>query len=173
MVRLAPTRSPVTRDLTDLAFECPPGDASARTQRTWLVAAEAAALGGGVRTSRRRGADPQRARARSSVTASIAGGNRRLNRALHTIVLARRRTNTETMAYIARRVSEGKSEREAVRCLKRYFARSLFRLLEAMPADLTLIEASPTPGPSRRRGSMSHRRPAKKPSGETAAWSIG
>ena len=61
------------------------------------------------------------------------GGDRRLNRALHTIVLCRRRTDAETMAYIARRVSEGKSEREAVRGLKRYLARSLFRQLEAMP----------------------------------------
>ncbi len=61
------------------------------------------------------------------------GGDRRLNRALHTIVLSRRRTDAETKAYIARRVSEGKSEREAVRCLKRYLARSLFRALEAMP----------------------------------------
>jgi len=61
------------------------------------------------------------------------GGDRRLNRALHTIVLCLRRVDPETKAYIARRVSEGKSEREAVRCLKRYLARSLFRLLEAMP----------------------------------------
>jgi transposase len=61
------------------------------------------------------------------------GGDRRLNRALHTIVLCRRRLDAETKRYIARRVSEGKSEREAVRCLKRYLARSLFRLLEAMP----------------------------------------
>ncbi len=68
-----------------------------------------------------------------------------MNRALHTIVLSRRRLDLQTKAYIARRVSEGKSEREAVRCLKRYLARSLFRLLEAMPQDLTLIEASPTP----------------------------
>jgi len=30
-------------------------------------------------------------------------------------------------------VVEGKSEREAVRCLKRYLARSLFRLLESPP----------------------------------------
>jgi hypothetical protein len=30
-------------------------------------------------------------------------------------------------------MSEGKSTREAVRCLKRYLARSLFRLMEAMP----------------------------------------
>jgi transposase len=62
------------------------------------------------------------------------GGDRRLNRALHTIVLTRRRLDAETKTYIARRISEGKSEREAVRCLKRYVARSLFRLLEAMPA---------------------------------------
>ena len=61
------------------------------------------------------------------------GGDRRLNRALHTIVLALRRTDPRTQAYIARRTSEGKSEREAVRCLKRYLARSLFRQLEAMP----------------------------------------
>lgn len=60
------------------------------------------------------------------------GGDRRLNRALHTIVLSRRRTDAETQAYVARRVSEGKSEREAVRCLKRYLARSLFRELETM-----------------------------------------
>jgi transposase len=61
------------------------------------------------------------------------GGDRRVNRALHTIVLCRRRVDPETKAYIARRVAEGKSEREAVRCLKRYLARSLFRVLEAMP----------------------------------------
>jgi transposase len=61
------------------------------------------------------------------------GGDRRLNRALHSIVVCRRRLDPETKAYIARRVSEGKSEREAVRCLKRYLARSLFRMLEATP----------------------------------------
>ena len=62
------------------------------------------------------------------------GGDRRLNRALHTIVLTRRRSDAATIAYIARRVSEGKSERDAARCLKRYLARQLFRLLEATPA---------------------------------------
>jgi transposase len=61
------------------------------------------------------------------------GGDRRLNRALHTIVLTLRRNDAKTRAYIARRMSEGKSTREAVRCLKRYLARSLFRLMEAMP----------------------------------------
>jgi transposase len=62
------------------------------------------------------------------------GGDRQLNRALHTIVVTLRRTDPRTKAYISRRVAEGKTEREAVRCLKRYLARSLFRQLEAMPS---------------------------------------
>jgi transposase len=61
------------------------------------------------------------------------GGDRRLNRALHTIALVRSRCDHETAAYIKRRRGEGKSAREALRCLKRYLARSLFRILEAMP----------------------------------------
>ena len=63
------------------------------------------------------------------------GGDRQLNRALHTIVLVRRRADPRTRDYIARRISEGKSPREATRCLKRYLARHLFRLLEAMPTS--------------------------------------
>jgi len=39
-----------------------------------------------------------------------------------------------TIAYINRRISDGKSRREANRCLKRYLARSLYRLLEHPPA---------------------------------------
>lgn len=58
------------------------------------------------------------------------GGDRRLNRALHTIVLSRRKHHAQTIAYLERRRREGKSLREAIRCLKRYLARSLFRLLE-------------------------------------------
>lgn len=63
------------------------------------------------------------------------GGDRQLNRALHTIVLVRRRIDPLTRDYLARRLAEGKSTREAMRCLKRFVARHLFRLLEAMPAS--------------------------------------
>ena len=63
------------------------------------------------------------------------GGDRQLNRALHTIILTRRRIDPDTKTYIARRLREGKTERDAVRCLKRYLARSLFRLLEATPTQ--------------------------------------
>ena len=58
------------------------------------------------------------------------GGDRQLNRALHTIVLHRRHHDQATKDYIARRVAEGKTRREATRLLKRYLARHLYRLLE-------------------------------------------
>ena len=58
------------------------------------------------------------------------GGDRQLNRALHTIVLARLRDDPQTRAYAARRRGEGKSIREVRRCLKRAVARQLFKLLE-------------------------------------------
>jgi transposase len=58
-------------------------------------------------------------------------GDRQLNRALHTIVLSRLTHDPETRAYAARRRAEGRSDREIKRCLKRYVARRLFRLLEA------------------------------------------
>jgi transposase len=61
------------------------------------------------------------------------GGDRQLNRALHTIIIARRKHHPATIAYLNRRTSEGKSVRETIRCLKRYLARHLYRLLEAMP----------------------------------------
>lgn len=62
------------------------------------------------------------------------GGDRQLNRALHTIVLTRTRHDPETQTYIARRATENKTSRDSRRCLKRYLARRLFRLLENPPA---------------------------------------
>jgi transposase len=61
------------------------------------------------------------------------GGDRKLNRAPHTIILCRRRRDQATRAYINRRIAEGKSDRDAIRSLKRYLARHLYRLLEATP----------------------------------------
>jgi transposase len=57
-------------------------------------------------------------------------GDRQLNKALHTIVTTRLRIDTATGLYLARRVAEGKTPAEIRRCLKRYVARELFRLLE-------------------------------------------
>ncbi len=57
-------------------------------------------------------------------------GDRKLNRALHMILVTRKRSHPATIAYIERRLREGKTRREANRCLKRYLARNLYRLLE-------------------------------------------
>jgi hypothetical protein len=59
------------------------------------------------------------------------GGDRQLNRALHTIVLARLGHHEETRVYAAKRLAQGKTDREIRRCLKRHLARRLFKLLEA------------------------------------------
>jgi hypothetical protein len=60
-------------------------------------------------------------------------GDRKLNRALHMILVTRKRSHPATIAYVERRLQEGKTRREANRCLKRYLARSLYRLLEKPP----------------------------------------
>jgi hypothetical protein len=62
-------------------------------------------------------------------------GDRDLNCALHTIVLTRLQHDPATRAYAARRLAEGKTPREIKRCLKRYVARRLYRLLEATGPD--------------------------------------
>jgi len=59
------------------------------------------------------------------------GGDRALNCALHTIVLTRWRSCPRTRDYITRRRTEGRSDREIRRMLKRYVARELFRALNA------------------------------------------
>lgn len=62
------------------------------------------------------------------------GGNRQANSALHMIVICRMRTDPRTKAYVARRLAEGLSKREIMRCLKRYVAREIFSILVARTA---------------------------------------
>ena len=64
-------------------------------------------------------------------------GDRKLNRALHMILVTRKRTHPQTIAYIERRLTEGKTRRQANRCLKRHLARNLYRLLEHGPPTVT------------------------------------
>ena len=58
-------------------------------------------------------------------------GDRELNSALRRVVLTRMASDARTRAYFERRRREGKTDREIQRCLKRYVARRLFRILEA------------------------------------------
>ena len=59
------------------------------------------------------------------------GGNRQLNRALHTIALTQSRTDPRAKAYMAKRKAEGKSWLEALRCLKRHLADVVLRTMLA------------------------------------------
>ena len=61
-------------------------------------------------------------------------GDRRLNSALHSIAMTRARCHAPTRAYTERRRADGKNPREIRRCVKRYLARHLYRLLETLPA---------------------------------------
>lgn len=61
------------------------------------------------------------------------GGDRQANAALYTITIARLRWDKPTQHYIQRRIAEGKTRREAIRCLKRYICRELYRDIAATP----------------------------------------
>jgi len=59
------------------------------------------------------------------------GGDRQANSALWRVVMTRMTCDPATKAYIARRTEEGLTKREAMRCLKRFVARELYRYLPA------------------------------------------
>jgi transposase len=59
------------------------------------------------------------------------GGNRQLNRALYTIAITEIRADTEGRRYYERKRAEGKTGREALRCLKRRLSDVVYRTLRA------------------------------------------
>ena len=62
------------------------------------------------------------------------GGNRQANSALWRIVTTRMRTDAATKEYVTRRKAEGEKRKEIIRCLKRYIAREVYRLITNPPA---------------------------------------
>ncbi len=52
-------------------------------------------------------------------------------RRLHTIALVRRRIDPTTSDYVTHRTQQSKTDPEINRCLKRYLARKMFRIMEA------------------------------------------
>jgi len=66
------------------------------------------------------------------------GGNRELNRALHIIAMSQARRHLPATTYVARKIIEGKSRRDAIRCLKRQLVPTVFR---------RLVEGFPVPAP--------------------------
>ena len=62
------------------------------------------------------------------------GGNRQLNAALYRIAITQARYHPQARAYLERKRAEGKSRREAIRCLKRQLVRVVFNTLKTSPA---------------------------------------
>jgi transposase len=71
------------------------------------------------------------------------GGNRQINAAIHRIAITRARCHSETRDYIARKHAEGKSTRDAIRCLKRHLTRRIWQLLQPPLPDRTETLTSP------------------------------
>jgi transposase len=64
------------------------------------------------------------------------GGDRAANSALHIIAIGRLRTDERTQKYVARRIADGLSKLEAIRCLKRYIAREVFNLIRKRTTEI-------------------------------------
>ena len=65
------------------------------------------------------------------------GGNRQLNCALHRIAVTQGRVHEPAKAYLAKKQAEGKSRTEALRCLKRQLARTVWQALRADAQNLS------------------------------------
>jgi transposase len=69
-------------------------------------------------------------------------GNRKLNAALHVVVLTQARVHPPARAYIAKKKAEGKSNKEAFRCLKRHLVRAVFRAMQT-PSEPAVSPSNP------------------------------
>jgi transposase len=78
------------------------------------------------------------------------GGDRDANRALYLLVLGRMGWDPATRAYVTRRTAAGLSKPEIIRCLKRYLAREIYRLLVKPPTLLSSpVDGDPAPFPAK------------------------
>jgi DNA-directed RNA polymerase specialized sigma24 family protein len=63
------------------------------------------------------------------------GGDRGANAALYRIAFTRLRCDSSTRRYLDRRTAQGKTRREVIRCIKRYLAREIYRLLQPLTPE--------------------------------------
>jgi transposase len=63
--------------------------------------------------------------------------NGQINTAIHRVAITRARCHPETKAYLERKRAEGKTNRDAIRCLKRHLVRRIWHILQPPPPDLT------------------------------------
>lgn len=72
------------------------------------------------------------------------GGNRQLNSAFHRIAVTQVRDYPPAKAYFSRKLAEGKSKREALRCLKRHLVRTIYMTMTAPLQDAPAAELALT-----------------------------
>lgn len=75
-------------------------------------------------------------------------GNRQLNCALHRIAITQGRSHPPARAYLERKQAEGKSRKEALRCLKRHLARTVYHTLTATPEQTMTPTTTPVAAPA-------------------------
>ncbi|MEN3616030.1 transposase [Plantactinospora sp. ZYX-F-223] len=100
----------------------------------WVTKRGGVRLARGVRFAMLAGTAPIPASSGKTIRYQLnRSGDRQLNRAPHTIVLTRLQRDERTRTYADRRRTQGKTDREIKRCLKRYIAREIYRHLESPP----------------------------------------
>jgi transposase len=70
------------------------------------------------------------------------GGDRAANSTLHIVAIGRLRTDARTKAYVEKRLSQGHSKLEAIRCLKRYIAREVFYIIQRRQREINSTKIS-------------------------------
>jgi transposase len=99
-----------------------------------LLACDPARFKSEAAFARANGTAPQPASSGRTVRHRLSrGGDRQVNNAIHMIALSRSLHHPETRTYLDRRISEGKTKREAMRALKRHLSRNLFKRLLDTP----------------------------------------
>jgi transposase len=84
--------------------------------------------------ARANGTAPQPASSGKTIRHRLSrGGDRQINAAIYTIALSRSVHHPPSRAYMQRRITEGKTKREAMRSLKRHLSRHLYNQLTKTP----------------------------------------
>jgi transposase len=94
------------------------------------------------------------------------GGDRQLNRALHTIAITRAKHDPTTQAYLAKKQAQGKTRKGALRCLKRHLARHIYHLLNEPPLPPNPAPQHPTDPTT--QAPPPHTRPTQPPTHKLA-----
>jgi transposase len=99
-----------------------------------LLVCDPARFKGEAAFARCNGTAPQPASSGQTVRHRLSrGGDRQANNAIHTIAMSRSVNHAESRAYLERKISQGKTRREAMRSLKRHVSRRLYRRLIEPP----------------------------------------